>query len=145
MGRCDVVVAGGTEAPLADLGVAGFANMTALSRSGVSMPFDIHRDGFVIGEGAGVVVLEERRPGDSPRGAHLRRARRCGQHRRCAPHHRSLARRERAPRAAWSSQWPTPGCLLGREHVNSHGTSTPPGDAAEAEAIYKVSVRPGRP
>jgi 3-oxoacyl-[acyl-carrier-protein] synthase II len=58
-GRCDVVLAGSAEAAITDLGVAGFGNMTALSNKGVSMPFDAHRDGFVIGEGGAVLVLEE--------------------------------------------------------------------------------------
>jgi len=58
-GRCDVVLAGGTEAPLTPTSLAGFRNMTALSSSGVSMPFDQRRDGFVIGEGSAVLVLED--------------------------------------------------------------------------------------
>jgi 3-oxoacyl-[acyl-carrier-protein] synthase II len=57
-GRCDVVLAGGTESALTPTAIAGFGNMTALSSSGVSRPFDAERDGFCIAEGAGVLVLE---------------------------------------------------------------------------------------
>lgn len=62
-GDADVMVAGGTEGSIAEIGVAGFASLTALSNSEdparCSIPFDKDRDGFVMGEGAGVVVLEE--------------------------------------------------------------------------------------
>jgi 3-oxoacyl-[acyl-carrier-protein] synthase II len=58
-GRCDAVVAGGAEAPLTPPAIAGFANMTALSSVGHQPPFDAARDGFVMGEGAAVFVLEE--------------------------------------------------------------------------------------
>ncbi len=62
-GECDVVVTGGTEAPIWPMGVAALANMTALSKrndtpESASRPFDLTRDGFVLGEGAGVVVIE---------------------------------------------------------------------------------------
>ncbi|MCL4160234.1 UNVERIFIED_CONTAM: hypothetical protein GTU68_001922, partial [Idotea baltica] len=59
LGRCDVVIAGGAEAPQTPTSIAGFGNMTALSNSGVSRPFDAGRDGFVISEGAGVIVMED--------------------------------------------------------------------------------------
>jgi 3-oxoacyl-[acyl-carrier-protein] synthase II len=57
-GEADVVVAGGSEAALTGLCMAAFRKMGALSREGISRPFDARRDGFVMGEGAGVVVLE---------------------------------------------------------------------------------------
>ena len=57
-GEADAVVAGGTEAALTGLCIAAFKRMGALSREGVSRPFDAERDGFVMGEGAGVLVLE---------------------------------------------------------------------------------------
>jgi 3-oxoacyl-[acyl-carrier-protein] synthase II len=57
-GEADAVLAGGTEAALTGLCMAAFRRMGALSREGVSRPFDAHRDGFVMGEGAGVLVLE---------------------------------------------------------------------------------------
>ena len=58
-GRCDAVVTGGSEAANCRVGVVAFGNMTALSSSGSSKPFDESRDGFVLGEGAAVFVLEE--------------------------------------------------------------------------------------
>ena len=58
-GRCDAVITGGAEAAMAEIGIAAFSNMTALSTSGVSRPFDRRRDGFVIAEGGGALVLEE--------------------------------------------------------------------------------------
>ena len=57
-GRRDVVMAGGAEAPFTPTAVAGFGNMTALSNSGDSRPFDANRDGFVMAEGAAILVLE---------------------------------------------------------------------------------------
>src|SRR5204862_72197 len=59
-GRCDAVVTGGSEAAMVEIGITGFANMTALSSVGVSRPFDAERDGFVMTEGAAVLILEER-------------------------------------------------------------------------------------
>src|SRR5205085_52036 len=58
-GDADAAVAGGSEATLTEFGFACFNSMQALSESGISRPFDLRRDGFVMGEGAGVLVLEE--------------------------------------------------------------------------------------
>ena len=142
-GRCDVMLAGGTEAPLSDLGIAGFANMTALSSSGVSMPFDVDRDGFVIGEGAGVIVLEERSRAIA-RGAHLY-AELAGAASTADAHHITAPSPDGSG-AARCMELALADALLSPAdvtHVNTHGTSTPPGDAAEAEAIYKVFGAPG--
>lgn len=61
--RADIMIAGGAEAPITDIAVAGFSSLTALSKSDdpkrASIPFDKERNGFVMGEGAGVVILEE--------------------------------------------------------------------------------------
>ena len=58
-GRCDAVLTGSSEAAMTPVGIQGFANMTALSTSGFSRPFDVRRDGFVIAEGAGALLLED--------------------------------------------------------------------------------------
>jgi 3-oxoacyl-[acyl-carrier-protein] synthase II len=142
-GRCDVMLAGGSEAPLSPLGVAGFSNMTALSRSGVSMPFDSARDGFVIGEGAGVVVLEERSRALA-RGAHIY-AELAGAASTADAYHITAPAPDgngaaRCMELAMVDAEISPADV---SHVNTHGTSTPPGDAAEAEAISKVFGSPG--
>ena len=59
MGRCDAVVSGGSEAAATPSSLAGFGNMTALSTTGSSRPFDAERDGFVMGEGSAIFILEE--------------------------------------------------------------------------------------
>ncbi len=142
-GRCDVMVAGGSEAPLSGLGVAGFSNMTALSRSGVSMPFDVDRDGFVIGEGAGVVVLEERERALA-RGAPVY-AEVAGAASTADAHHITAPRPDgggaaRCMELALADAQVRPEQVT---HINAHGTSTPLNDAAEAEAIVKVFGLPG--
>ena len=144
-GRCDAVVTGGTESAITGTGVAGFENMTALSRSGVSRPFDRDRDGFVMAEGAGILVLEElttaRARGAVPLAEVLGAASSADAHHITAP----------APGGAGAV-----GCMelaladagltpdaVGQ--VNAHGTSTPLNDAAEAEAIVKVFGPQGPP
>ena len=145
MGRCDVMIAGASEAPLSDLGVAGFANMTALTSSGISRPFDADRDGFVIGEGAGVVVLEEHDRARA-RGAHIY-AEIAGAASTADAHHITApapdgAGAARCMELALADAGIAPGDVA---HINTHGTSTPPGDAAEAEAIRKVFGPAGPP
>jgi 3-oxoacyl-[acyl-carrier-protein] synthase II len=142
-GRCDVMVAGSSEAPLCEIGVAGFANMTALSRSGVSMPFDAARDGFVIGEGAGAVVLEEHSRALA-RGAHIY-AELAGAASTADAHHVTAPAPEGAGAArcmelALADAQISPADVT---HINAHGTSTPLNDAAEAEAIHKIFGLPG--
>src|SRR5260370_21206103 len=58
-GRCDAMLTGGSEAPMTITAIAGFRNMTALSSTRVSRPFDAERDGFVLSEGAAVLLLAE--------------------------------------------------------------------------------------
>lgn len=144
-GRCDVMVAGGSEAPLSALGVAGFSNMTALSTSGVSKPFDTERDGFVIGEGAGIVVLEELERARS-RGARIY-AEVLGGASTADAHHITAPDPDgsgaaRCMELAMADAQISPADVA---HINTHGTSTPPGDSAEAEAITKVFGAPGPP
>jgi 3-oxoacyl-[acyl-carrier-protein] synthase II len=142
-GRADVMIAGGTEATISPIGIAGFSAMFALSRRNddptrASRPWDVDRDGFVCGEGAGTLVLET-----------LSRAKRRGA--------KILA--EITGYAATSDAYhitkPAPGgrgavrsmqsalrdARLNPEqiqYINAHGTSTPPGDLEEARAVVEV-------
>ena len=144
-GRTDVMLAGGAEAGCTPVGIAAFTNMTALSRSGVSKPFDATRDGFVMAEGAGVVVLEEwdRAVG---RGAHIY-AELAGAASNADAHH-ITAPSPGGPGAAACMELAiadaglTPPDIA---HINAHGTSTSLNDAAEADAINKVFGTPGPP
>ena len=137
-GRCDVVLAGGSEAPFVRTAMAGFTNMTALSSAGISRPFDANRDGFVMGEGAGILLLEEWDMA-LERGATIL-AEVLGGASTADAHHITA---------------PSPGgvgaitCMeLAMEeagikpadvtHINAHGTSTPLNDMAEAVAVNKL-------
>ena len=149
----DVVIAGGAEASMTPVGIAGFMVMKALSKRNddpatACRPFDAQRDGFVMGEGAGIVVLEE-----------LEHARRRG----------ATILAELVGYAltndAWHDTAPAPGgagavrCMRGAlasagvrpdevDYINAHGTSTPQNDATETQAIktvfgdhaYKVAI-----
>jgi 3-oxoacyl-[acyl-carrier-protein] synthase II len=137
-GMCDAVVTGGTESAGCPIGVASFGNMTALSTSGSSRPFDVDRDGFVLGEGAAALILEEWSAAES-RGATiigevLGAASNADAHHITAP----------APggtgaiacmRLALDDAGLEPGDI---GHINAHGTSTPLNDAAEAAAVTEV-------
>ncbi|AZM75036.1 beta-ketoacyl-[acyl-carrier-protein] synthase family protein [Streptomyces sp. KPB2] len=142
-GTCDIVVAGGSEAGVSPLMVTGFAQMGALSRrteepAAASRPFDADRDGFVIGEGSGMLVLE--RPADAEaRGATVR-ARLVGHGASADAHHVTApdpegAGAQRAMEAALAQAGVT-----GRDidHVNAHGTSTPLNDAVEAAVLGRL-------
>jgi 3-oxoacyl-[acyl-carrier-protein] synthase II len=142
-GMCDVVVAGGAESAMTPTGMAGFRNMTALSNSGWSRPFDVRRDGFVIAEGAGVVVLEEWDQavarGATIYGELLGSASTADAHHITAPSpggHGAV----RCMELAIADAGLVPSDI---GHINAHGTSTPLNDAAEAEAIAKVFGTPG--
>ncbi len=142
-GRCDVMVAGGSEAAFVPTALAGFRNMTAFSSVGLSRPFDAERDGFVMGEGAGILILEEWETA-LERGATII-AEVLGGASTADAHHITA---------------PSPGgvgaiaCMeLAMEeagvtaadvgHINAHGTSTPLNDMAEARAMEKVFGIPG--
>ncbi|PPS90362.1 beta-ketoacyl-[acyl-carrier-protein] synthase family protein [Streptomyces sp. MH60] len=142
-GRADVVVAGGTEAAIHPLPIAAFGNMMAMSKNnddpqGASRPFDTARDGFVLGEGAGVLVLESAEHA-AARGARVY-AEAVGQGISADSHDIVQPEPEgRGISAALQN-------LLDRAdldpaeivHVNAHATSTPAGDIAELKALRKV-------
>lgn len=137
-GRCDVVMAGGAEAPFTPTAVAGFGNMTALSNSGDSRPFDANRDGFVMAEGAAILVLEawelaEAR-GATVLGEVLGSASTADAHHITAPSPGGVGA-VTCMQLAMDDAGITPDQV---RHINAHGTSTDKNDAAEAEAVAKV-------
>jgi 3-oxoacyl-[acyl-carrier-protein] synthase II len=142
-GRCDVVIAGSAEAAMTETSIAGFSNMTALSTSGLSMPFDAKRDGFVMGEGGGVLVLEELDRAVA-RGAHIYAEVTGGAS--TADAHHITAPAPGGTGAVACMEVALVDAGLAPEaitHINAHGTSTPANDLSEAEAIVKVFGTPG--
>ncbi len=137
-GRCDAVVTGGSEACITLTGVAGFTNMTALSSSGVSMPFDTRRDGFVMGEGAAVFMFEEWeaavRRGATILGEVL------GAGSTADAHHITAPSPDGAGAIACMNQALADAGLTVADikQINAHGTSTSLNDAAEAKAVAQV-------
>ena len=142
-GDADIIISGGAEATVTPMAIGGFANMTALSDRNdspatASRPFDLTRDGFVMGEGAGIVILEELEH------ARARGARIYGEvvgYRASAdayhltgqlPEHEGL---QRAMRGALADAGMRPDEV---DYVNAHGTSTQLNDSNEATAIAKV-------
>ncbi|MBP9210640.1 MAG: beta-ketoacyl-ACP synthase II [Saprospiraceae bacterium] len=143
MGKADRMISGGSEAAITRAGVGGFSAMKALSErndnfSSASRPYDRERDGFVLGEGAGAVILEaydlavERGAkiyaeiagtGASADAFHI-----------TAPHPEGLGA-SNAMRLALNEAGLLPGEV---DYINTHGTSTPLGDIAEVKAILKV-------
>lgn len=142
-GRADVVISGGTEAATTVVAKAGFANMTATSKSGYSRPFDVERDGFVQGEGAATLVLEDLAMAMS-RGAPilgeiLGSANTADAHHITAPAPGGSGA-IRCMEVALENAGLSPTDIV---HINAHGTGTPLNDAAEAEAVTKVFGEPG--
>ena len=144
-GRCDAVATGGAEAPGTITAIAGFGNMTALSSSGASKPFDATRDGFVLGEGAAVFILEEWQHaldrGATIVGEILGGASTADAHHITAPSPGGVGA-VACMELALEEAGLVPGDI---RQVNAHGTSTPLNDAAEAEAVAKVFGTPGPP
>ncbi|MGC8498723.1 MAG: beta-ketoacyl-[acyl-carrier-protein] synthase family protein [Acidimicrobiales bacterium] len=137
-GRCPVVVAGGAEAVLVEIAEAGFRNMTALSASDLSRPFDVDRDGFVMGEGAGILILEDWEHAEA-RGARIL-AEVLGAASTADAYHITAPDPEgrgavRSMRLALEDAQLEPGDI---SHINAHGTSTPLNDLAEAVAVARV-------
>jgi 3-oxoacyl-[acyl-carrier-protein] synthase II len=140
-GHADAIIAGGAEATIIPLAVAGFSNMKALSESedpnAASLPFDARRGGFVMGEGSGIVVLEEYEHAVS-RGAKLY-AEVCGYGNTCdayhitAPHAEAVGAANAIRLALEEANW------RGEKlYVNAHGTGTPMNDKVETLAIKKA-------
>ena len=139
-GRADIVVAGGAEAAVIPVCVAAFGNAGALSRRNddparASRPFDVDRDGFVMSEGAGVIVLE-RASHALARGAEVL-AELAGYGASDDAYHATAPHPDgdgasRALSAALADADAAPGDV---DHLNAHGTSTPPNDRIEAKAI----------
>ncbi len=142
-GYCDAVLAGGSEAPFTPTAVAGFTNMTALSSSGVSRPFDPRRDGFVMAEGAAVLVLEEwsfaEARGATILGEILGSASTADAHHITAPAPGGTGA-VTCMRSAIDDAGITANDVV---HINAHGTSTDKNDAAEAAAVAEIFGTPG--
>jgi 3-oxoacyl-[acyl-carrier-protein] synthase II len=134
-GDADAAVTGGAEAALTGIAVAAFAAMGATSQTGVSRPFDARRDGFVMGEGAGVLVLEEaeaaERRGATILGEVVGYAATSDAHHLTAPEP-SGTDAARAIKLALEDAGLEPAEV---DYVNAHGTSTPLNDRSETEAL----------
>jgi len=143
LGKADVIVSGGSEAVVSEAGVGGFNAMKALSErnddpSTASRPYDKDRDGFVMGEGAGVLVLEELGHARA-RGAKIYcEIMGCGAtadaYHITAPHPEGLGAKN-VMMAALNDAGMKPDDI---DYINTHGTSTPLGDTAEIKAIMDV-------
>ena len=138
-GYADAIITGGTEAAITPLAIGGFANSKALSRSEdpkqASLPFDKRRQGFVMSEGAGIVILEEYEHAKK-RGAKIY-AEVCGYGNTCDAYHYTAPRPDgssaaRAIKNALNEAGYSEKDIL---HINAHGTGTPLNDKSETEAI----------
>lgn len=142
-GVCDVMVCGGSEAALTPMGLAGFQNIKALSKRNdepqrASRPFDSDRDGFVMAEGAGVIVLEELEHARQ-RGATIQAELVGYGSSSDASHITSPEPDGRGARDAMLATLQDAGMNPDDiDYINAHGTSTPAGDDIEAKAIVKV-------
>ena len=142
-GYADAIIAGGTEAARIPIGIAGFCNARTLSRSAdpdyASIPFNSRRDGFVLGEGAAVLVLEEYEHAKA-RGAHIL-AEICGYGNSCDAYNATAPRPDGSTQAAAirmaldQAGYTSDDCL----YINAHGTSTPLNDVAETKA-FKLAL-----
>ncbi|WP_354698757.1 3-oxoacyl-[acyl-carrier-protein] synthase 2 [Paraconexibacter sp. AEG42_29] len=134
-GEADVIVAGGSEAALHPLTRAAFGALDALSTLGISRPFDADRDGFVMGEGAGVLVLEA---GDVARARGARILGTLSGYGTTSDAHHLTAPRSDGKRASAAITIALADAGFSADaidYVNAHGTSTPLNDAAETAAL----------
>ena len=141
-GRADAMITGGTEAALCPIAIAGFANSKALTTSedpnAASLPFDSRRKGFVIGEGSGIMILEDYEIARR-RGAHIY-AEVCGYGNSCDAYHYTAPRAD-AKSATNCIKWALEeaGYKEGEKlYINAHGTGTPLNDKAETLAIKQA-------
>ena len=139
--EADVIIAGGSEAACVPLGMSGFAAMRALSTRNdeperASRPFDRDRDGFVLGEGAGIVVVEELEHAKK-RGANIL-AELTGYGLTADAYHMTSPSGTGAVKAMQHTLKRAKLPVDKIDYINAHGTSTPVGDAAETDAIKKV-------
>ncbi len=138
-GYVDAMITGGAEAAVTETGVAGFINMQALSTSEdpdmASLPFDARRGGFVVGEGSGILVLEEYEHAVK-RGAHIY-GELCGYGSTCDAHHITAPRPDGMGAARAMMQALEEAGYKGTEkvYINAHGTGTPLNDTSETLAI----------
>jgi 3-oxoacyl-[acyl-carrier-protein] synthase II len=143
LGKAKVIVAGGSEAPVTEASIGGFNSMKALSTrnddpQGASRPFDIDRDGFVMGEGAGCLILEEYEHARA-RGARIY-AEFAGAAMTADAYHMTATHPEGAG-ALRAMQDALKDAGVNKEEVdylNVHATSTPVGDISEAQAISRL-------
>lgn len=143
MGKADVIITGGSEAAVTKAGVGGFSSMKAMSERNddcttASRPFDLDRDGFVLGEGAGALILEEyehaKRRGAKIYAEVVAVAYTADAYHMTAPHPEGLSV-AKVMELALAEAGMTPEDI---DYINVHGTSTPLGDIAEVKAIQKV-------
>ena len=142
-GECDIMMCGGSEAALTPLTTAGFAKMKALSTRNdepekASRAFDKDRDGFVMGEGAGVIVLESEESALKRGSTILAEIKGYGAsadaHHLTAPHPEGVGAAKAVKRAIALNNFP----IEDIDYINAHGTSTPLGDIAEIRALKLV-------
>jgi 3-oxoacyl-[acyl-carrier-protein] synthase II len=148
-GDTDLMVAGGTEAAVLPIGLAGFCSCKALSQRNddpqrASRPWDKNRDGFVLGEGSGVLILEElehaKRRGVKILAEYL------GGGVSCDGHHMTEPRQDGAGVALCVERALQDAGVAPEDvnYINAHATSTPAGDMAEINALLKVFKDPGK-
>jgi 3-oxoacyl-[acyl-carrier-protein] synthase II len=134
-GDADAVVSGGAEAAISGVAIAAFAAMEATSPTGISRPFDARRDGFVMGEGAGILVLEEKEAAEA-HGAEIL-GELLGYGATCDGYHLTAPQPEgtEAARAISLAVADAGISAVDVDYVNAHGTSTPLNDRSETVAL----------